>query len=98
MPECAVFDVGQFNANLASLIERSRQGMSMAGAKTTFSGAIPPDGSRHPWELRAGDALGAGVATILGPDIIHSVANPLAGTGGAVHVYDGDFLHVEHSI
>lgn len=57
-----------------------------------------PDGSRHNLEVRGGEALGAGDVTILGPDIIHSVVNPLAKISGAIHVYDGDFLHVARSM
>jgi predicted metal-dependent enzyme (double-stranded beta helix superfamily) len=57
-----------------------------------------PDGGTFPLEMRGGQALGSGDVTILGPDIIHSVVNPLAKVSGAIHVYDGDFLHVERSM
>ena len=33
----------------------------------------------------------------LGPDIIHSVTNPIARLTGAIHVYGGDFFAVERS-
>ena len=36
-------------------------------------------------------------AVPLGPDIIHSVTNPLARLTGAIHVYGGDFFAVERS-
>jgi predicted metal-dependent enzyme (double-stranded beta helix superfamily) len=53
---------------------------------------------KFPIEVRGGRALGVGDVTILGPDIIHSVINPLGKISGAIHVYDGDFLHVERSM
>jgi predicted metal-dependent enzyme (double-stranded beta helix superfamily) len=53
---------------------------------------------KFPIEVRGGQALGVGDVTILGPDIIHSVVNPLGKISGAIHVYDGDFLHVERSM
>ena len=49
-------------------------------------------------EPAAGQALGTGDVTILGRDVIHSVVNPLAKLSGAIHVYDGDFLHVQRSM
>lgn len=36
-------------------------------------------------------------ATTLGRDIIHSVTNPLSKLTGAIHIYGGDFFHVERS-
>jgi predicted metal-dependent enzyme (double-stranded beta helix superfamily) len=33
----------------------------------------------------------------LGPDIIHSVINPVSRLTGAIHVYGGDFFSVPHS-
>lgn len=45
-----------------------------------------------------GLALGAGDAVILGPEVIHSVVNPLGRLSGAIHVYDGDFLSVHRSM
>jgi predicted metal-dependent enzyme (double-stranded beta helix superfamily) len=36
-------------------------------------------------------------AAPLGPDIIHSVTNPIARLTGAIHVYGGDFFAVERS-
>ncbi len=59
------------------------------------------------WRRRAGDpgridaagakALGDGDATPLGPDIVHSVLNPIKRLTGAIHVYGGDFFAVERS-
>jgi predicted metal-dependent enzyme (double-stranded beta helix superfamily) len=57
-----------------------------------------PEPGKFPIEVRGGQALGVRDVTILGPDIIHSVVNPLEKISGAVHVYDGDFLHVERSM
>lgn len=57
-----------------------------------------PAGGKHPIEVRGGQALGVGDVTLLGPDIIHSVINPLARISGAIHVYDGDFLHIDRSM
>jgi predicted metal-dependent enzyme (double-stranded beta helix superfamily) len=36
-------------------------------------------------------------AAPLGPDIVHSVTNPIARLTGAIHVYGGDFFAVERS-
>jgi predicted metal-dependent enzyme (double-stranded beta helix superfamily) len=33
----------------------------------------------------------------LGPDVIHSVINPVSRLTGAIHVYGGDFFAVPHS-
>jgi predicted metal-dependent enzyme (double-stranded beta helix superfamily) len=57
-----------------------------------------PEGGRFPIEVRGGHALGTGDVTVLGPDIIHSVVNPLGKISAAIHVYDGDFLHVARSM
>ena len=57
------------------------------GAATGF--AIAPAG---------GEALGTGDVTLLGPDIVHSVVNPLQKISAAIHVYDGPFLTVERSM
>jgi predicted metal-dependent enzyme (double-stranded beta helix superfamily) len=52
----------------------------------------------------AGRVEAAGAASLaerdavpLGPDIIHSVTNPLGRLTGAIHVYGGDFFAVERS-
>jgi predicted metal-dependent enzyme (double-stranded beta helix superfamily) len=60
------------------------------------------------WRRRAGDAgarieaagakaLGEREAVPLGPDIIHSVINPIRRLTGAIHVYGGDFFAATHS-
>jgi predicted metal-dependent enzyme (double-stranded beta helix superfamily) len=60
------------------------------------------------WRRSAGDpagrieaagakALGAREAVPLGPDIIHSVINPISRLTGAIHVYGGDFFAATHS-
>jgi predicted metal-dependent enzyme (double-stranded beta helix superfamily) len=49
-------------------------------------------------EAAGGKALGVGDTTILGRDIIHSVINPLGKLSGAIHVYDGDFMHAHRSM
>ena len=36
-------------------------------------------------------------ALVFGPDVIHSVLNPLSRVTGAIHVYGGDFFGVERS-
>ena len=35
---------------------------------------------------------------LLGPDIVHSVINPLNRISAAIHVYDGNFLEIERSM
>src|SRR5678815_1292031 len=59
------------------------------------------------WRRRAGEpgrieaagakALGDRDAAPLGPDIIHSVLNPIQRMTGAIHVYGGDFFAVPRS-
>ena len=60
------------------------------------------------WRRPAGDPKGrieaAGAkalcqreAVSLGPDVIHSVINPVSRLTGAIHVYGGDFFSVPHS-
>ena len=48
-------------------------------------------------EAAGARALGAKDAVPLGPDIIHSVTNPLPRLTGAIHVYGGDFFAVQRS-
>ncbi len=57
-----------------------------------------PNPAKYQIEAAGGTALGTGDVTILGRDIIHSVVNPLARISGAIHVYDGDFLHIQRSM
>ncbi|MDP1749123.1 MAG: hypothetical protein Q8L22_06675 [Reyranella sp.] len=49
-------------------------------------------------EAAGGEALGAGDVALLGPDIVHSVINPLNRISAAIHVYDGNFLEIERSM
>ena len=44
-------------------------------------------------EAAGAQSMGAGEATTFGPDIIHSVANPIQKLTPALHVYGGDFFN-----
>lgn len=44
-------------------------------------------------EAAGAESLGIGQVATLGPDIIHSVANPLGKLTASVHVYGGDFFN-----
>lgn len=48
-------------------------------------------------EAAGAKALSEREAVPLGPDIIHSVINPVSRLTGAIHVYGGDFFSVPHS-
>ena len=48
-------------------------------------------------EAAGAQALGQRDAVPLGPDIIHSVTNPIPRLTGAIHVYGGDFFGAERS-
>jgi predicted metal-dependent enzyme (double-stranded beta helix superfamily) len=48
-------------------------------------------------EAAGAKALSEREAMPLGPDIIHSVINPVSRLTGAIHVYGGDFFSVSHS-
>jgi predicted metal-dependent enzyme (double-stranded beta helix superfamily) len=48
-------------------------------------------------EAAGAQSLSERDAAPLGPDIIHSVTNPVARLTGAIHVYGGDFFAVERS-
>lgn len=48
-------------------------------------------------EAAGAKALSEREAVPLGPDIIHSVINPVRRLTGAIHVYGGDFFSVPHS-
>jgi predicted metal-dependent enzyme (double-stranded beta helix superfamily) len=48
-------------------------------------------------EAAGAKALGRGDVVPLGPDIIHSVTNPLPRLTAALHVYGGDFFAAERS-
>jgi predicted metal-dependent enzyme (double-stranded beta helix superfamily) len=48
-------------------------------------------------EAAGARALSEREAMPLGPDVIHSVVNPVSRLTGAIHVYGGDFFAVPHS-
>jgi predicted metal-dependent enzyme (double-stranded beta helix superfamily) len=48
-------------------------------------------------EAARAKALSEREAVPRGPDIIHSVINPVSRRTGAIHVYGGDFFSVAHS-
>jgi predicted metal-dependent enzyme (double-stranded beta helix superfamily) len=48
-------------------------------------------------EAAGARALGEGDCCTLGPDIIHSVTNPIPRCTGALHIYGGDFFTRERS-
>ena len=48
-------------------------------------------------EAAGARCLCAGDVTSLGPEIIHSVTNPLKKITGAIHIYGGDFIAQERS-
>jgi len=56
------------------------------------------EGSKFAIEPASGEALGTGDVALLGPDIVHSVVNPLGKISAAIHVYDGPFLTIERSM
>jgi predicted metal-dependent enzyme (double-stranded beta helix superfamily) len=57
---------------------------------------LPPDADRA-IEAAGAKSLWRGDCAALGPDIIHSVNNPIPRLTGAIHVYGGDFLSQERS-
>jgi predicted metal-dependent enzyme (double-stranded beta helix superfamily) len=57
---------------------------------------LPPDAGRE-IEAAGARSLCRGDCTPMGPDIIHSVTNPIPRLTGAIHVYGGDFLRQERS-
>jgi predicted metal-dependent enzyme (double-stranded beta helix superfamily) len=48
-------------------------------------------------EAAGAKALSTKDAVAFGPDVIHSVVNPISRVTGAIHVYGGDFFGVERS-
>ena len=57
---------------------------------------LPTDAPRR-IEAAGAKALGERDAVPLGPDIIHSVVNPIRRLTGAIHVYGGDFFDAPRS-
>ena len=51
------------------------------------------NGSSPGIEAAGADSMGPGQVATLGPDIIHSVANPITKLTSAIHVYGGDFFN-----
>ncbi len=51
------------------------------------------NGSGPGIEAAGADSMGPGQVATLGPDIIHSVANPITKLTSALHVYGGDFFN-----
>ena len=56
-----------------------------------------PDGEGGLIEAAGADALSEKDVVPLGPDIIHSVTNPLSRLTGTIHVYGGDFFETPRS-
>ena len=56
--------------------------------------ADDPDGHI---EAAGAKSMRTGDVTPMGPDIIHSVTNPIPKLTGAIHVYGGDFFGVDRS-
>jgi predicted metal-dependent enzyme (double-stranded beta helix superfamily) len=57
---------------------------------------LPSDADRE-IEAAGARSLCRGDCTPMGPDIIHSVTNPILRLTGAIHVYGGDFLKQERT-
>jgi predicted metal-dependent enzyme (double-stranded beta helix superfamily) len=56
-----------------------------------------PDATDGKLEAAGAKTLAAKDAIAFGPEVIHSVVNPLPHLTGAIHVYGGDFFAVERS-
>lgn len=56
-----------------------------------------PDETDGKVEAAGAKALSEKDAIAFGPDVIHSVVNPISRLTGAIHVYGGDFFGVERS-
>jgi predicted metal-dependent enzyme (double-stranded beta helix superfamily) len=56
-----------------------------------------PPGANREIEAAGARSLCRGDCTPMGPDIIHSVTNPIPRLTGAIHAYGGDFLKQERS-
>ena len=56
-----------------------------------------PDDSDRGIEAAGAIALSTKDAQAFGPDVIHSVVNPIQRVTGAIHVYGGDFFGAERS-
>ena len=69
----------------------------MAAARTTCCGAACPTNSDRGIEAAGAIALSTKDAQAFGPDVIHSVVNPIQRVTGAIHVYGGDFFAAKRS-
>lgn len=56
-----------------------------------------PDNQKGKVEAAGAKSLSEKDAAPLGPDIIHSVTNPIPRLTGAIHVYGGDFFNADRS-
>jgi len=56
-----------------------------------------PDDSDGRIEAAGAIALSTKDAQVFGPDVIHSVVNPIPRVTGAIHVYGGDFFAAQRS-
>jgi predicted metal-dependent enzyme (double-stranded beta helix superfamily) len=56
-----------------------------------------PDDSDRGIEAAGAIALSTKDAQVFGPDVIHSVVNPIQRVTGAIHVYGGDFFAAKRS-
>jgi len=56
-----------------------------------------PDDADGKIEAAGAIALSTKDAQVFGPDVIHSVVNPIPRVTGAIHVYGGDFFAAERS-
>jgi predicted metal-dependent enzyme (double-stranded beta helix superfamily) len=56
-----------------------------------------PDDADGRIEAAGAKSLSTKDALVLGPEVIHSVVNPLSRVTGAIHVYGGNFFGVERS-
>jgi len=56
-----------------------------------------PDEADGKIEAAGAIALSTKDAQVFGPDVIHSVVNPIQRVTGAIHVYGGDFFAAERS-
>lgn len=70
-------------------------GIYAGGEDNIYWRRLPGESGRL--EASGAQALRAGDCVPLGPDIVHSVTNPIPRLTGAIHVYGGDFFAAERS-
>ena len=66
-----------------------------AGREDNIFWRTLPTDAKRPLEAAGASSYFPGDIGMLGPDIIHSVSNPLGKLTGALHIYGGDFLKQE---